>query len=665
MPSCQASSPSLPNATLHRESSHSDSENIDAFRLIKDIQLAVCFELADAWVKEPDSLPFQAHLKAIVKKEYPDDLDDRISDWIQSYEGYDNATKRWTVIPPVPTRESAFYDPIVTTMSDILVHFGQETWTEDGQITKRLEVRNTHKSYKLPNFTDTPDEALKSQPDISIFGTGPAATKETHILSDEPYSQLASLWEVRVEPQLLQDQKDQVAVYAREVFIQQPNRRFVYVPIMTNEVLRVIRFDRARAYYSQRIDYHKEAIFFVKLVLLLSSFNEDLLGFDTSIHWRNGRRCLKMTPPEIYDKESKSWRSNTVESLFELENEPLFSRRTIRSRGTVCWSAKYQGQSYIVKDYWCAEGRAAESDFLKQLTGVPGAAQMFTFERDRESIKTQRGFDNAEEMQSDGKEHKPVLGRSLMRVVLPRYGETLEKAESAHQLLCAIRDIVRAHRDCLMDKGILHRDISLNNLLLSPYDDSRGVIIDWDLAKKMDDLIDGKSTEDDSRTGTRLYQSIKVLDGSPQLKHHDNMDDLESIFYVLYVVLCGHDASGTCFSDDSGLIARWEHLSSRPESLSAVKLGFLFPGVNTLPVKRYVGPEKTILALLLKKLMKFFPDRLYSTCEALDGGDPAPFPEYSAEQAQKEYSDFLDLICGAIEKLPTPVTAADSNQAKA
>ncbi|KAJ6468351.1 hypothetical protein C8R45DRAFT_467853 [Mycena sanguinolenta] len=533
-PPRKVSSAPVASATPHRVSSH-DSEN--AYHLIEDIQRAVGIELTGAWMEESDSLPFQAHLEAAVKQEYPG-LDDKIGNWLQTYQGYDSVTERWTGIPADPSQESALYDPIVTIMSDILKHFHQTRKSHS-----RRTARNTHRTYKLHNSADAAKGPLKSEPDISIFGTGPSATKETHILPKAPYSQVASLWEVKLKRQFLQEHKDQVAVYAREVFIQQPNRRFVYVPLMTGEELRVIRFDRAGAYYSQWIDYHTEADSFVRLVLLLSSFNEDLLGFDTSISWQNGRRCLKMTPAEIYDKESKSWQANTAELLFELEDEPLFSRRTIRSRGTVCWSAKYQGQSYIVKDYWCAEGRTAESDYLRQLTGVPGAAQIFTFEKDRESIKAQRGFADTEKMQSDGEEQKPVLGRSLMRVVLPRYGETLEKAKSAHQLLCAIRDIVRAHRDCLTEKGILHRDISLNNVLLSPYNDSCGVIIDWDLARKMADLIDGKSTEDDSRTGTRLYQSIKVLKAS--LRHHDNMDDLESIFYVLYVVLCGYVVLGS------------------------------------------------------------------------------------------------------------------------
>ncbi|KAJ7220158.1 hypothetical protein GGX14DRAFT_515551, partial [Mycena pura] len=324
-------------------------------------------------------------------------------------------------------------------------------------------------------------------------------------------------------------------MYSRETFIQQPNRKFVYATMLTARDIRVLRFDRAGCYYSQKIDYHANAVFFVKLVLLLSSFDEAVLGFDTSMYWENGRRKMKITPPEIFNKTTK-------ELVFELEDKPLFSRRTIRSRGTVCWVGTYNDEQYIVKDYWRADGRLCESEFLRGLVNIKGVGQMLTYVDDRDSIKLGRGL---ESMISDS--GAPVADRSFMRVVVQKYGETLEKATSAHHLLCAVRDIVEGHRDSLLKVDTLHRDLSFNNLLLTlPADDACGVIIDWDMATGMTDLVreQGRGTDGDLRTGTMPYQSVKMLHGDPRLSHHDHMDDLESIFYVLCYVLFSHDTSG-------------------------------------------------------------------------------------------------------------------------
>ncbi|KAJ7183206.1 hypothetical protein C8R46DRAFT_884433, partial [Mycena filopes] len=545
----------ITGATPHRKSSH-DSEA--AFRLIREVKAAVNVELTDAWVEEGVSLPFKAHLEATADKEYPD-LDRQAAEWLQTYAGYDSATQQWSKIPVKTTKEKDLYDPIAKIMADILKHFGNQKQSQGGHVIKRRKVKKTDRIVMSHNPDDAaPETALKTEPDISLLGTGPAATKETDFLEEPSYSQAASLWEVKVARQFGRAERDQVAVYAREVFIQQSNRRHVFIPFMTAKEIRVLRFDRAGCYYSKRINFHTDALFFVKLVVLLSSFNEELLGFDTSIYWKDGQRFMKMTPPELFNGATGCWEVNTKELVFALADEPVFSRRTIRSRGTVCWSAEYEGRQYIVKDYWRAHGRARESEFLKDLADVDGVGQMFTFADDRESIKAQRGFEDGATMVSDSGS-RPVLDRWFMRLVLLKYGGTLETASSPRQLLCAVRDIVKGHSHSLVRKGILHRDISFSNLLLSPYPGSCGVVIDWDLAKRMEELTRGHITEGDSRTGTRAYQSVKVLNGSSRLGHHDNMDDIESVLYVLNFVLYGHDTAGNRLGDEAlGLIFEWE-----------------------------------------------------------------------------------------------------------
>ncbi|KAJ7183232.1 hypothetical protein C8R46DRAFT_939265 [Mycena filopes] len=418
---------------------------------------------------------------------------------------------------------------------------------------------------------------------------------------------------------------------------------------MTAKEIRVLRFDRTGCYYSKRINYHTNALFFVKLVVLLSSLSEELLGFDTSIYWKDGQRFMKMTPPELYNSTTGCWEVNTTELIFTLADEPVFSRRTIRSRGTVCWSAEYKGRQYIVKDYWRAEGRARESGFLKELVGIKGVGQMFAYNDDRESVKAQRGFKDDEVMTSDS-EGRIVVSRWFTRLVLPKYGDTLEKARSARQLLCAIRDIVQGHRDSLGVKGILHRDISFATLLLSPDEDVSGVLIDWDLAKEMNKLIAGHTAEGDSRTGTRAYQSLKLVsvEHAAALGHHDHMDDIESIYYVLYAALYGYDTQGGMLH--SALLLAW-HEPKSLFGLSQHKNSFLRTPIFA-PVTRFNGPEAVVLERLVEDLRKFFTARLDAILGAMYPHRGKPFPAYSPDVAATNYQDFLDLISAAIVELP-------------
>ncbi|KAJ6611508.1 hypothetical protein B0H10DRAFT_2437479 [Mycena sp. CBHHK59/15] len=315
---------------------------------------------------------------------------------------------------------------------------------------------------------------------------------------------------------------DQVAVYAREVFIQQSNRRFVYVPIMTATTIRVIRFYQAGGYYSQFIYFHKDAEFFVKLIILFSSLNEALIGLDTSIYWRNGRRFLSMKPDQLYNPITETWDDN-----YRIHH---------------CFCAQLF-KAYD-PDSWRAHGRACESEFLRELSGIKGVAQMVSFLNEKNGVKQSRGFEDGSQMVSTT--GHPVLDRFFTRLVLPRYGGNFVQGKSDHQLLGALFETLLqvSHRDSLIDRGILHHDISIDNLVLSLIPDECVVIIDFDMAKKMADLQEGK-VSGVSRTGIRAFQSMKVLhEFSSKLGHHDHVDNLEYTFYVLYTMCCGYDSRG-------------------------------------------------------------------------------------------------------------------------
>ncbi|KAG5635889.1 hypothetical protein H0H81_009770, partial [Sphagnurus paluster] len=80
--------------------------------------------------------------------------------------------------------------------------------------------------------------------------------------------------------------------------------------------------------------------------------------------------------------------------------------------------------------------------------------------------------------------------------------------------------------------GWLHRDISIRNILI--HEDGRGILNDWDLAKRRDELHTSRQHE---KTGTWQYMSCLLL-----MDHHSVhtvQDDMESFVYViLYIGLC-------------------------------------------------------------------------------------------------------------------------------
>ncbi|KAJ7672154.1 hypothetical protein DFH06DRAFT_87101 [Mycena polygramma] len=409
--------------------------------------------------------------------------------------------------------------------------------------------------------------------------------------------------------------KDQVSIYAREVFLYQNNRRFVYVPVMTGQTIRVIHFDRSGVQVSQPINYHDQPIFFVQLVVLLSSLNEELLGFDTSIYWKDGKRMMKMIPDEIWvdnDLDRPAWKANDDNTPLEFEivdkdgrpsenPEPLFERRTIRSRGTICWRVQYKGRQLLVKDYWGVASRSLESDFLKVVAMIKGIGQLYAFQNNRDSTYGLRGFSADAALHSDIDSSCLVPNRISTRLVLRIYGSTLNKASSGLQLLRAVRDIVCGHRDVFLEKKILHRDISFDNLLLASGVED-GVLIDFDMAKTLAEIMD--KAKGDSRTGTRAYQSVKVLHLDPKLGHHDHMDDLESIFYVLVEVCFGHGEDGNVLPIVPKDIGHW-FSNIEPGFLACVKSTFLRDPFKMV-MTRFSEDQEKILEPLMDQLRLFF-----------------------------------------------------------
>ncbi|KAH7886496.1 hypothetical protein F5I97DRAFT_1926749 [Phlebopus sp. FC_14] len=118
-----------------------------------------------------------------------------------------------------------------------------------------------------------------------------------------------------------------------------------------------------------------------------------------------------------------------------------------------------------------------------------------------------------------------ITGHIHYRIVLGVVGRSLSTFESTKELTQAVLDALRAHSVAHDVAKILHRDISSGNIILTG--DGRGLLIDWDLSKSLEDL---KRRRRD-RTGTWQFMSAALLQ-DPE-KRHELQDDLESFMHVL------------------------------------------------------------------------------------------------------------------------------------
>ncbi|RXW19743.1 hypothetical protein EST38_g6120 [Candolleomyces aberdarensis] len=222
----------------------------------------------------------------------------------------------------------------------------------------------------------------------------------------------------------------------------------------------------------------------------------------------------------------------------DMEHE-IFHRTSIRGRGTVCWPVKDPGtgERLLVKDYWMSEGRTPEYELLEKVRYTPGVCHMISHEEGRPETKDFRGDPFACKR---GEFHN----RKSIRVIIKCYGTSIDNFSSPEELLAALRDAIQAHKG-LVATGILHRDITYNNVLIGikgfeSEDGERGIIIDLDMALGSRPIADICK---DFRTSLMVTKYFADLN-KEMIPAQDYLDDLESFFWLLVFLLFIYKPNG-------------------------------------------------------------------------------------------------------------------------
>ncbi|KAJ2912010.1 hypothetical protein MD484_g8405, partial [Candolleomyces efflorescens] len=367
-------------------------------------------------------------------------------------------------------------------------------------------------------------------------------------LSKIGFSNVASCIEIQVEgPELpATEQLAQMAIYARQIFIHQPNRRFVRVLFVTGRRLRLFHFDRSGAQYTPPMDIDKDPKIFVRLIIGLSSPKESDLGLDSSIQWKieNGRKVGGTLTARG---------TNDAELIYPLLSvDPFFRRTDIRGRCTTCWrvSDPVNGEELLVKDSSRTFDGIPEVVHLQEALGIPGVVQMVTCDLDSGQTKELRGFTVVP---------ATFVNRVATRIVMKRCGDSIVRFASAKQLLCALRDAIAGHKE-IFKKGSLHRDVSIQNVVLGKpgaEEGEMGILIDFDMATRRGE--DGCHPPANWQIGIPLYQSRAVLSSKhlPRILPHDHLDDLESFLYILTHILYAYDRHGVLHQVDE-MLTSWD-----------------------------------------------------------------------------------------------------------
>ncbi|OAA54288.1 Protein kinase-like domain protein [Niveomyces insectorum RCEF 264] len=369
--------------------------------------------------------------------------------------------------------------------------------------------------------------------------------------------------------------------YAREVLAAQYTRRFVLGFTICGPLMRIWAFDRLGGIASEQFDINKDGPRFVFAILGFLWMTEEQLGFDPTI---------VTLGDEQYIDIKRGYETERLVIDKRIKRAPC-----IAGRATTCWKAHRQGDPQtilVIKDSWQYTERDEEGELLREAAdgGVINVARYYHHETVqvggidddiRVNIRRELDITTAENYRAgrsamsgsiNTATTSPRKGRSTAgmkrsssqtgaplppskrpcstpptkvlssplpnrvhrRVVLCDFGEPIYKASSQAALLRGLKGCIEGH-ESLHKAGFLHRDISINNLMINEDTNNPSLasfLIDLDLAVR--ERRDGASGAR-GKTGTRAFMAIGALLG----EQHSFMHDLESFFWVLFWI-CVH-----------------------------------------------------------------------------------------------------------------------------
>ncbi|KAF6743441.1 hypothetical protein DFP72DRAFT_827765 [Ephemerocybe angulata] len=193
-------------------------------------------------------------------------------------------------------------------------------------------------------------------------------------------------------------------------------------------------------------------------------------------------------------------------------------------------------EDFVLKLSWPPESRASEIEVLKALkrklpkrlhAHLPNVEFATTFTAEQLSLPWLRlGL----ELSPENHEAR------VLRVLASSYYDKLWEAGSIEVFKQAWLDCVECHHEAWKRGGVLHRDLSDSNIMISRRGggEPRGLLNDWDMASFVG-AGKGKSSAH-YRTGTPPFMALDLIDPTPLTVHpkeHWYRHDLESFFYIL------------------------------------------------------------------------------------------------------------------------------------
>ncbi|KAJ7231053.1 hypothetical protein B0H12DRAFT_1192785 [Mycena haematopus] len=383
----------------------------------------------------------------------------------------------------------------------------------------------------------------------------------------------------------------QCASYALELLTYGGFRSHVIGARVTNNLIELLYYDRSMIVTSEPLDISQQTGKFITMLRGVADLKEKQWGYHPLL---DAPRLTKLYPPGVLTDPFRGSSITLNDGRTLNMGTTIHQSHGIIGRGTYVSGAKMEMQGkkkdLVVKLSWPAKSRTSEAELVKIAT------QKATELGDEWVLNHLPIILHAEEKEFDEDSPQQCLSKHfgedyevrVLRIVVQERLYPITQLTTAAELGEAFRGIFKCYRWLFEKASIMHRDISINNLMFRRIDGKvYGVLNDFDLSSQIND----PSSTSKHRTGTEPYMAIDLLAKDPPPPHLYRFD-LESLYYVLAYVVCQYEEGKKI---NNPPFDEWDNLSTK--YLLLKKKEFINEPIRVAPTSNFEALEPLTLLL--------------------------------------------------------------------
>ncbi|KAL7283894.1 hypothetical protein ACG7TL_001166 [Trametes sanguinea] len=363
-----------------------------------------------------------------------------------------------------------------------------------------------------------------------------------------PY--LASSWESLDEDTTSSHKKarDRLMRYADELLVRQ-HRAFVPVIYVFRDEARCAAVDHSGAQISAPFKYATDLTPLAAFLRRYVAANPQGRGFDPTASlapeadheafsgdtWV-ASYLLRIARLPVSTPSAPPHNANIPAGEY-LIGRPQFRSRSIIGSATRCYAAwdHAKQRPVFIKDYWrLNRGLSEHQIYVKFSQGPHPVTNIPTIVGGGDVYSVDFGCQTTRTRMISTLDGDIFVGERVhTRLVMKEIGRPLESFKDWRELASIVNDALKAHQMAWVHHNVLHRDLSVGNILIHDSDgksEAVGLLSDWDLAKTKEEVLDPRPSQK-FRSGTWQFMSA-AIQRWPQ-KPHSLSDDLESVMHIL------------------------------------------------------------------------------------------------------------------------------------